>query len=1392
VSHQTASKKAEKRSPLKSASPVDKGKVESAPQPVLRVSLLGPFVVEQADGTRLNLDALLGRQQSSALLKLLLCHPDRRVSRDQISEALWPGQLSHVMEGSLSVAKSLLKTRLEAVCGQPLMPRVSGEPPYYSLADQTVIWTDVDAAEQHIRQAGTITNTQETLSVYEQAFRLLQRGELLADDQAAYWYQANLVQDRRKRLSKLRTHCVFRIVDLALECDDVSRALNTLFLARDMYPTDEEIVFRLMEVLAQQGQTAEALRHYSLFEMALLESNTEPREEIRLLAHRLRVGKLPGEQAEGGRVAGQPTFTRPALDWGEAPHSEQFYGREQELSLLRSWLVENQCRLVTIVGMAGIGKTSLAAAFVHQVQEQFTAIFWRSLQNAPPLASILQDCLKFLSEHQHIDFPDDINQQITLLLTYLQKHHCLLVLDNVETLMQERVKAGNYRDGYQHYKLLFQRLAASKHQSSVLLTSREKLKELAVLEGIDAPVRSLTLSGLTLSDGQALLKDKGLLGSDDSWQRLIQLYAGNPLALKLISQLIREVFNGNIAVFLQEEHTVVGDISNLLHQQMSRLSEAEKDIMYWLAIEREAVPIETLWEDSLVFQSKKELLDALASLRQRSMIEMSDTGAFTLQPVIMEYVIDEFVRQVEEEIQTGRIGLLASHALLKAHAKEYLREAQARLILAPIAERLLRSLGREKSEEHLKALVEQLHQAFRQRPAYAAGNILNLLIHMQYDLAGYDFSDLIIRQAFLAGKILSGINFSHAKFVASVFTDTFGSILSIAFSSDGMLLAAGTTNNIVRIWHAQTGTPRLTLQGHIAWVRAIAFSSVGHLLISGAEDQTIRLWDADSGVCLKIFQGHSAWIRSVAFSSDSRLIASGSEDQTIRLWHVEGGQCLAVLEGHLGRVRSVAFQLGGDLLASGGEDQVIRIWEVKGGRCLTLLRGHTGRIREVSFSPDGKLLASGSDDSTIKLWDVDAGTCLRTLYGHTDCVRSIVFNGKGDTLASGGEDQTVRLWNVTSGTCLKVLQGHAKWVWSVAFHRDGNILASGSEDQTIRLWETESGRCFSILQGYVNWVWSLAFSPDGHRFVSGGEDQMVCLWDMSSGRCLNVFHGHRSRVRSVVFHPVHALVASSSEDKTIRLWDVQSGFCIATFPTDPYRLWSLAFSPDGTWLAGSGEDYAVSTWEIPSGLQRGVLQGHTDRIRVVACSIDNVIASGSEDQTVRLWDSVTSSCLHVLHGHVGRVWAVAFSPDGTLLASGGDDGTVRVWHVSSGQQLHLLRGHTARIRSLAFHADGTTLASGSEDATIRLWNVRTGSCLALLQGHTGRLRCVAFHPRTAQLASSSDDGTIRIWDSKHFSCMNTLKTQQPYEDMIITGVQGLTEAQKRILKELGAREEPQM
>jgi NB-ARC domain len=222
-------------------------------------------------------------------------------------------------------------------------------------------------------------------------------------------------------------------------------------------------------------------------------------------------------------------------DWGEAPEVSVFYGYTHELTILQQWIVDDQCRIVALLGMGGIGKTALSVKLAKQIIGTFDYVIWRSLRECPPIEKILTDLLKFLSNQQQIDLPDSLGTNISQLIDYLRTCRCLLVLDNVESILQEGTYTGQYREGYERYGELLERIAEASHQSCLILTSREKPREIARLEGTTRPVRTLQLAGLNATDGRKIFTDRSsFFGSEEEWKIIIEHYSGNPLALKLL------------------------------------------------------------------------------------------------------------------------------------------------------------------------------------------------------------------------------------------------------------------------------------------------------------------------------------------------------------------------------------------------------------------------------------------------------------------------------------------------------------------------------------------------------------------------------------------------------------------------------------------------------------------------------------------------------------------------------------------------------------------------------------------------------------------------------------------------------------------------------------------
>jgi len=903
-----------------------------------------------------------------------------------------------------------------------------------------------------------------------------------------------------------------------------------------------------------------------------------------------------------------------------------------------------------------------------------------------------------------------------------------------------------------------------------------------------------------------------------------------------------------VDAFLGEETTVFNGIRRLLDQQYQRLTPLEIQVMIWLTINREWVTIAELQADLVPPVAKQRVLETLESLARRSLIEQKN-ARFTQQPVVMEYMTEQLIEQVCEEIEgienNPESLYFTAYALIKATAKDYVRESQFRLILQPIARRLCERFNSTAAlEQQMLRILMIVRQVETNSSGYGAGNLLNLMTHLQLDLAGYNFSHLTIRQAYLQNTPLHRVNLAYSHLIACRFAQPVSIPLSLAVSPDGDRIAIGGEDGSIRLWQVSTGQPLLTLQAHSTYTFALSFSRDGQTLVSGSLDCTLKAWDLATDHCLQSWQFDGP-VWSLAFSSNGQWLAIGTadRDRTIYLWDWPTGKCLKTLTGHTGQASDLAFAplsvdeatrpgnyLSRWRLISGSHDSTLKIWDLDRGTCLKTLTDHRGLIFSISLHPQGDRFATASFDHTIKLWDVATGGCHQTLLGHTAEVTNVDFSSDGQLLASASNDHTIRLWDMDSGQCLHVLQGHRDQVWSAVFTHppvqdtggtSRQTLVSASFDQTVRIWQihrqlpslsqthrqsiastypdTITSHCIQTIQGSSTGIRCIAFHPEGTLLASGGFGPQIRLWN-PDGQAIKVLQGHTASILKVAFHPQGKLLASGSFNGEIKLWDIDSGRCLHTLLRNNSWVQALGFSSQGYLVSGSSSDAIIRLWDSQTGecCKSIALASDAYIVGLAVHPQGHYCISAGNDDRLCWWDLESGACIRsVPSRHGGHAWCIAFHPQGHLFASVGNDCTVKLWDAETGECYANLEGHTGFHGSIAFSPDGAILASGRSDRTIRLWEVATGRCLNILEGHTSGITSVVFSalPRTDAsavlrciLASSSFDETIRLWDVQTGDCLNMFRPERLYEAMNITGVTGLTEGAIATLKSLGAVE----
>jgi WD40 repeat protein len=302
-------------------------------------------------------------------------------------------------------------------------------------------------------------------------------------------------------------------------------------------------------------------------------------------------------------------------------------------------------------------------------------------------------------------------------------------------------------------------------------------------------------------------------------------------------------------------------------------------------------------------------------------------------------------------------------------------------------------------------------------------------------------------------------------------------VMDVALSPTGRVAFAGrigevclldpANRRIERTLNILPEDPHAQALGNKKWTagpEAVAYSPDGLTVAAACADHRTRLWDVASGDLLHTLVGHEAGVMAVAFSPGGKLVATVG-DSTTRLWELPSGKPHGICASQAGNSRCLAFSADGRILAVGSFDHVfaVDLWDP-----ITATR--TGRLTDsgsaaargslmsavqpvgeanfsvaaVAFSPDDAVLAAGCSDGRIRLWDVASGRLRLTLSGHVGGISRLAFAPDGRSLSSLGEDNVLNLWHLATGQQLFKLNSRGQKLHGLAFSRDGLLLIAGA------------------------------------------------------------------------------------------------------------------------------------------------------------------------------------------------------------------------------------------------------------------------------------------------------------------------------------------------------------
>ena len=1062
----------------------------------------------------------------------------------------------------------------------------------------------------------------------------------------------------------------------------------------------------------------------------------------------------------------------------EFPPEHAYFGRKNDSFNLKWALIAKRCHIVLIHGVQGIGKTSLVSRTVKQLTNHYDQIFWYDLAKSQPFAEFVRRILPTEAE--------EVSTLFDKLLIHLQQQRCLIVLDNMVSLLD----GGNYAE----YHQLFQVITRYNHKSAIVLTSRLKPPKYENLVQTYPSIQSYALQGLAYDGIQAFLQSQAINASSEDITTLMQRTGGHPIVMQSAIRKIGSIYR-NLSELLAKSQTSA-ELTPILDDQFAHLNAVQIDLVYWFAIEREWVSLETLQEKSvhpdMSFEGEMAILQLLQEeqlLEQKSDKDM----VYRLKQYAIDYVLERLVLAICLEIESEAINLFMTHAIVQAQAKDYIRRSQQTFILEPIVRHLLATIGPQKIVDRLEQIIVTIRERVPLASGYAGSNTLTLLKAINADINSFDFSYITMKEADLREGIYQNFDFSHADLSTCTFAESFTSIVSLSISPNAEYCAFGTVDGYVHTWSLRDQQLIWSSRIFRSWVTGITFSSNSDQIVCTAGTKGLVFLDAGTGHHLKSIIPDNEKVMTIDIYED-RLVCAG-EDTNIQVLNYQTGQVLwtrnqfdGVEVTHNPWINIVRFTSDGQRIISGDDNGSIYIWEADTGTLLQTLSTQQRKVYSLAVSQDGQYLIVGCSDNVLQQWDLECGEMIRTLDGHRDIVLDIKFSPDSMIFATASADSTIRLWNAISGEPIMVLTGHKLWVRALAFGPD-HTLYSGSSGKSLKLWNLNPGNCLRTWHGISHGVRRLALSPNKQMIAFTDDNLTVHILNLENDQQI-VLDGYDSWVRWLAFDP-HQTILAIAHQQNVLIFDLETQTILQTLKGGEEYISCFDFIQDGEVLVGADENHDIIFWNVATGYRNHTISNAHDRwIWRVQAANNNILATAGADDMVKLWSIDTYACLATLEGHTAAIWALVFNPSGTLLATSSSDPRdgVILWDVHDLSHIThrvIHTTHTQDVEALAFSPDGTLLATGSFDETIKLWDVASGMDIGLtLTGHTDKIYAVAFMDDI--LVSGSSDGTVRFWDFSTGECIRIIRIPRVYENMNITHATGLSPGQKRTLLYFGA------
>jgi WD40 repeat protein len=566
-----------------------------------------------------------------------------------------------------------------------------------------------------------------------------------------------------------------------------------------------------------------------------------------------------------------------------------------------------------------------------------------------------------------------------------------------------------------------------------------------------------------------------------------------------------------------------------------------------------------------------------------------------------------------------------------------------------------------------------------------------------------------------------------------------------------------------------------TFEGHTDIVLTCKFSSDYKLIASVSLDKTVKIWDVKTGKNLTTFNKPDDAIFDIIILKDN-LRALSISANTARFWNIITGEEIIPPLYYKYKINrySISPNEASIIIPNG---KIFNIINLKEGIIKETVNGHNTNIIICGYSPDGNIIVSISEDNIIKFWNSSTYEEIISskIQEHSNL---LIFSPNGTKMAIVS-DNGFTIWDMGSRKIIFIYTDYHDMITCCSFSQSEDIFVTTSGVGTLEIWDINTRRLVKSINAHTNYINYCSFSNDGKLLVTVSRDMFIKVWNTATWTKLSQSMGHSAGITNCDISSDNLLI-TASEDHTLKLWDIKKSITLYNQPRFFNMINELgyisgvnvcALSPDGNRFLtewGIPNVYHNSTFIIED-LQNSNYYRHLDGSNsngeefwdinktIFALFNDKVVLCSSRDG-LKIWDfsRINPKIINQKsNGHNNYVSSCDLSPNGRYIASVSWNKTIIIWDTENLNEQKRYTCHNGKINDCAISPSGKYLVTASDDKTLSVLDIESNKNILILRGHNDIVSKCVFSPDDKYILSGSNDKTMKLWDITNGSLLHT-------------------------------------